>query len=70
MKMAGGPAKVEASDKLGAITEAAMGGALVTASYWAPLLDHVILGAHLIAVVTGAIIGTHGVIRIIKGRKQ
>lgn len=56
--------------RLVGLGETVMGGTLMTTAYWSPLLEHVVAGAHVVAALGGAIVGVHGVWRIIRrGRR-
>lgn len=58
------------SDRLRGLYELCTGGALVTLSFWGPMLEHVMQGLHAFAVLSGAFVGGHGVWRILKGRRR
>lgn len=48
--------------------QTALGGLLFTNPWWADFLNDVAKGASWVAVVCGAIIGVHGVWKIIRGK--
>lgn len=67
---AGVPTDMETSEKFRGMGEALIGGTLVTSTFWTPWLDHLITGAHVVAAVTGAVVGLHGVWRILRNRES
>lgn len=66
LSKAGGPKDVDYQEKLRGLGEALLGGSLMTMSFWSPLLDNAITGAHAIAAFAGAGVGIHGLWRIIR----
>lgn len=56
------------ANKLVGAWEAVAGGVLMSLPWWSQLLDGVVTGAHAVAAVAGAILGAHGVYRLLKGR--
>lgn len=49
--------------------QTAVGAGLVTTPFWVDLLQAMSLVAGTIAAITGAILGVHGVWKMIRGRK-
>lgn len=56
-------------EKIIGLCEAAIGAALCSMTYWSPMLDGLVQGAHVVAALGGAIIAIHGVWRIARRRR-
>lgn len=63
----GGGQAVFASEKIQGLTEVAVGGVVGTGYLWMPLLDNIASGLHIYTAVGGAVVVTHGLLRILRG---
>lgn len=57
-------------DRLGGVGETLLGSAAATVSYWGKAFDLIVVGAHNIAILGGAIMAMHGVWKIFRPRPR
>lgn len=53
-------------EKIHGFWELSLGTALMSLSFWGPMLDKAMAGAHMVAAFGGAIVAVHGLFRIIR----
>lgn len=51
------------------VFEVAGGSALVTIPFWTKALDQIVMGAHAVSAICGAVIAIWGVVRLVRSKK-